>query len=363
MVEEGAPFEIGGEFHWEKLSEGPFLSWPKPNAFYSLGREAFCGAVNSINKFSPEPRNIYVPDYYCLEVLAHFEKEGLRLRRYNDNPLRSYPDWESLKSVGEGDIVLAVNYFGVREGNLWTDWRLKNKHSYLIEDHSHDPFSTWAKKSTADYAFASVRKTFSVPDGGILWSPQARPLPDEPTDGNWLGSSLKLASMILKKDYLEGSTRNNRLLRSNYRELQIKGERILQYSGEKAISPWSLFIIEAGYPVQWRHKRERNVSTLYHLIGGLKNVEPLFTSWPSGNCPFNAILLFPSELIRNRFQKCLIEKNIYVTIHWKQGSASTPFSFDLCNRIITVPVDQRYNSEEINKIAKSIAEISNICEM
>ena len=361
MEADGIPFEAGSEYHWEEPVDGPCLPWPQPSVLYSLGREAFCGAVSKINSSSREARNIFVPDYYCLIVTGHFEKEGYRLRRYNDNPSRSYPDWDSLDNVGAGDIVLAVNFFGAREGGLWNEWHRNNKHAYLIEDHSHDPFSGWARNSNADYAFASIRKTFPVPDGGILWSPQDRPLPDELTDGNWLGSSLKLASMIIKKDYLAGNADRSRKLRSYYRELQIRGERILQYSGDKVISLWSRFIIEDGYPVQWRQDRERNVSKLYRIIDGIDKVEPLFTTWPEGNCPFNAILLFPSESIKNCCNNYLIEKNIYVTTHWPQGANSSPTSFDLSNRVITVPVDQRYDEADIHIIAGIIAEALDKC--
>ena len=79
-------------------------------------------------------------------------------------------------SRAKNDVVLAVNYFGVRAGEPWQQWREKHA-CVLLEDHSHDPVSGWAQSSRADYAFSSLRKTMPVPDGAILWSPLGHPLP------------------------------------------------------------------------------------------------------------------------------------------------------------------------------------------
>ena len=73
--------------------------------------------------------------------------------------------------------MLAVNFFGIRKGKAWQDWLSQHKDIILIEDHTHDPFSTWAQQSTAHYAMASLRKTLPIPDGAILWSPQKMSLP------------------------------------------------------------------------------------------------------------------------------------------------------------------------------------------
>ncbi len=76
-----------------------------------------------------------------------------------------------------GDAILAVDYFGARHGAAWRAFQAGRQDTLLIEDHSHDPQSTWATSSTADYAFASLRKTMPISDGAILWSPRGRALP------------------------------------------------------------------------------------------------------------------------------------------------------------------------------------------
>jgi hypothetical protein len=89
---------------------------------------------------------------------------------YADDPCRPEPDWSTLQPAND-DVVLAVNYFGIRSGEPWRRWHEKRS-CFLLEDHSHDPVSGWALHSRADYAFSSLRKRMPVPDGAILWSPK-----------------------------------------------------------------------------------------------------------------------------------------------------------------------------------------------
>ena len=60
------------------------------------------------------------------------------------------PNWKSLLP-DKHDLVMAVNYFGVRTKEPWERWRSRHD-CIVLEDHSHDPVSSWALTSTADYA-------------------------------------------------------------------------------------------------------------------------------------------------------------------------------------------------------------------
>jgi len=345
--------DIGSEFHWMGFPQEPFLPWPDPCIWFRSGRCAFLSIWNKRTTDSQQ-KQLWVPDFFCHDVTSYWEKSGVNIRLYKDDPRWPYPDWKTLTPQSE-DIVLAVNYFGVREGVMWQEWQQKHPEVMLVEDHSHDPFSPWAQSSTATYAFASIRKIFPTPDGAILWSPQHYQLPPEPCDQNMEGSALKLAAMIWKKEYLDSSNREPSL-KDAYRAFQIKGEKELSNSNNPGIATWSRSLLAYGFPKQWRTQRKTNANSLLKLLADHSKFEPLFQNWHNGFCPFNVVLVFNSTLHRETFLRYLITRGIYPAIHWTIHKGSKRV-INLSSRILTIPVDQRYNLDDMERIASVFREI------
>jgi len=345
MVSIGKYPEIGSEFHWMGFPQGPFLAWPNPYQMFATAREALLCLLRYL-RYNSENR-LFVPEYFCDEIVTWWEKKGIVISRYADGPHLTSPEWNTV-AVSQGDVVLVVNYFGVQEGMIWNKWREANKGVLLVEDHSHDPFSGWATESNADFAFASLRKIFPVPDGAILWSPKQLSLPKEPLMGDCTGSALKLAAMILKKDYLDDLDVE---LKEVYRCFQGQGELMLGKDHSPAVSPWSRFLLASGLPIAWREQRKNNVKTLLRLIAACPSIKPLFTKWPESNCPFNVVLLFSSKKDRNKYRSRLIEAGIYPAVHWEQRNSYNQNILDLSNLIMTIPADHRYGEEDMKYIA------------
>jgi hypothetical protein len=344
---EGArkPYEIGSEFHWTGLPKGECLPWPGPNVWFQTGRDAFVAIWKNLS--TGPGAALLLPDYFCQEVADNWKQGGIPIRYYSDNPSKCSPEWESVRAR-PGDVVLAVNYFGVRDGANWNHWKDVHDTVILVEDHSHDPFSGWAINSHADYAFASIRKIFPVPDGAIVWSPRLRQLPLEPLHGGWEGSALKLAAMILKMDYLKGG---NGTSKGIFRELQVKGESSLGKDHLGPMLPWSKILVSCGYPVEWRKRRACNVEQLISLTKGHMFIRPLFKEPFEESCPFNAVFLFPTKETREETRYRLIQNKVYPSVHWNHGDCFSKDSRNLSELILTVPVDQRYNDEDIRYIA------------
>lgn len=268
--------------------------------------------------------------------------------RYVDHPMQSQPDWPTLHP-NPGDMVLAVNYFGVRTASPWLSWKKAHPQIILLEDHSHDPLSAWAGNSTADYAFASLRKTFPVPDGALLWSPLENPLPDEPTGQNWTGSALKLAGMIWKMEYISGS-KSDSAMKQIFRRFQIEGENNLEQISDQQLTPWSRALLEEGFPFAWRRQRENNVRQLLQLLPRTEFFIPLFENWTQGYCPFNVILITGSVKQRNELRKHLVNANIYPAVHWELPEETKGEAKDISQRILTIPVDHRYTATDQARI-------------
>src|ERR1039458_5638988 len=162
--------------------------WPARRSFFASGRAAL-GALCRRWIETHSHARLWLPDYFCPEVVSSLCSRNIRVAFYTDNPQRAGPELSHLY-VLPGDMVLAVNYFGVRSGDQWSAWRESTPSVALIEDHTHDPQSLWARSSRADFAFASLRKTLPLPDGAIAWSPRELSLPEAAPDGPPTGRSL-----------------------------------------------------------------------------------------------------------------------------------------------------------------------------
>jgi hypothetical protein len=339
--------EIGGEYHLCDFPADGWDPWPAERSFFASGRAALCALYRQWTERHPGAR-LWLPDYLCADLVRSLMLRGIPLRFYLDDPQRIGPDLGHLEAAA-GDLVLAVNYFGVRSGDEWRAWRESTPEVGLVEDHTHDPQSLWARSSIADFAFASLRKTIPIPDGGIAWSPRLWPLPEAAPSGPDLGSSLKLAAMLYKNRYLDsGETLPS--LKEAFLRLQKQGEQLLLESNGEAISLWSQGVVCCGAPSLWRSQRERNVRFLLELAPSVAGGEPLFLDWPWGHCPFNAIYLFEDETVRDRVRRRLIASQVYTPVHWPLGNASDA-ALDLSKRILTIPLDFRCDDHQIERIA------------
>src|SRR5438105_9613464 len=284
-------WEVGSMFHWDDNLTPPFWTLPTPSRFYLLCRHAIADLCAS----RANRPVLWLPTFLCPEI-AHFCRKVAILREYRDDCRWPEPDWCSLRP-GDGDMVLAVNYFGVRGAEPWRDWSTRNPGSVLIEDHTQDPLSSWAINSLADYAVCSLRKTLPVPDGAMLWSPSGRSLPPIPHQGCWQGSFVKLGAMLYKKQYLEGTVPAS--IKSRYREWQLVGEQQLSETEISTMSPVAEAILSRGIPKSWRECRMQNARILLSQLSLLKVAQPVFTSWPEGHAPFDVPLVFPSQSERD----------------------------------------------------------------
>jgi hypothetical protein len=204
--------EVGGDFPSpapRELAElaGPSLATIFPGAtLWASGRAALLAAV-----LACRAQSLHVPGYVCREVTDALAAAGVRVVGYPDHPLARPAVLPS-----EGGLVLRINYFGRRgaeEALARPD---------VIEDHTHDPVGPWARASRARFAFASLRKTFPMPDGAILWSPSGEKVPEPPpaTSEHLAAAELKLRGMVMKRQYLAGGP----VVKQDFRALLDAGE-------------------------------------------------------------------------------------------------------------------------------------------
>ena len=333
-------------------------------AYFSTGRDALCALLADIcarpaaDCVLPVPRRLWLPGYYCPDVVGTLLPLALavplELRTYPAPP-PGLPDLARIP-LAPGDLLLLVNLFGLHGAS--TTPRLPPG-VVLIEDHTHDPLSRWARTSTADWCFASLRKTLPLPDGGVVWSPGGRALPRPPvlTLQRRLASLEMLAAMTLRSAQPSGATAAPETIR----ELELKAEARLQSGAVSGMPPWTREMLEDLPLAQLRVRRlaahHRLCAALDATAGRAAGAEPPRPamapgvrllrpaaavgaaggcgpgtapghehgpvharegriSGPTASCPYAAVLWFAQPAARERARRLLENTGVETLVLW-----------------------------------------------
>ena len=203
---------------------------------------------------------------------------------------------------------------------------------------------------------ASLRKTLPIPDGALVWSPKEATVP-APADVAPIAGLEKLAAMILKRLYLAGAS----IPKDTFRKLQIEGECLLGNEAASNATDFTRSVLDVLDVAGMRLRREKNVRHFVNSMVeyGLSSLL-LFNSWPSGAVPFNGVVICATPSIRSELQGTLIAKENYPAIHWKQDSkgynSADSHAIDIASRVLTLPVDQRYSSLDVDRLVAEVAQ-------
>lgn len=336
--------EYGSDFH---RCDANFQC--SSNYFNKLGRTRFyaCGrhAIDAI-VIQEGWKRIWIPAYFCYEVVKHISALGITVQLYNDYPLCNEDDMlvRSLPYM-EGDVLLRMNFFGLRR------WRSSQGIPVpVIEDHTHALISDWALKSNADWCIASIRKSLPVAAGGVLWSPIGKKLPQqiEASSACEEMAGIRYIAMKMKADYLRmGGNKNS------FRNKYIKSEEMIEHLVLSGMDKESGKIIRTMDVKLWTDLCRDNWYLAYNMLNRkfiiLKSVEE--ACWQ----PFSLIILCNSAEERIALRQYLIKHCIYPAVLWKVPEDTVfPAALDFSQRMLAVHCDVRYSRGEIEKMCQII---------
>jgi len=312
---------------------------------YACGRHAIDAIVAARGW-----KRIWIPAYFCYEVIAHIQATGIEVKLYDDNPLREDDD-ALVRSLDyrDGDVLLRMNYFGLR-GKRNNDGIMVP----VIEDHTHDLTSEWARKSDADYCIASIRKSLPVAAGGILWSPKGLPLPDgiRATAECETMADMRYEGMQMKHDYLKQMSVD----KDAFREKFLTSEELIEKLGLSGMDRESNEIACNLNIGMWTELRADNWHIAYELLKDSFTILKPFSGeyWQN---PFSLIILCDSAEERTALRTHLIKNLIYPAILW-QVPEDTEFGsvLDISQRMLSIHVDARYSRNDIHELCNRIAQ-------
>ena len=300
-------------------------------------------------------RRVWLPSYYCPDVpaaLAAAVGHEVELLAYPDAALSRPADLAAI-AVEPGDLVVVANQLGVRQPPDTSTLNVRG--AVIVEDHSHDLGSAWALASTADYAFASLRKTLPIPDGGAVWSPAGRELPPEPADDHHgAGTTSKRAAERLAAAL---TRRGGRTIatddRLRFRALARVAATPTGAPAHRGISPVSRALLPQMPVLAWRERRRRNLAVLADAASSVSGARVLVA--PSGGASFALTLVFNAPEQRRAAQKALLARAVVPVVLWPLDPAGDwgagLADADLSSRILSIHGDQRYDDADMDRLA------------
>lgn len=309
------------------------IELPKGNAYYqgenvvalNAGRYAIVYALQEAGW-----NGIYLPYYICdtVENAIREYLPDIRIRHYSIDkdllPLSVSPDPD------EG--LLWVNYFGIQP-DAAIDEMAQRFHGQLIIDNTQSFFT--APRKTAWQVY-SCRKFFGVCDGSYVIHEHIskRELPQS-------CSSLHAVHLLHSLEY--GTNYSYALNKEN--------EERLGSCGMSAMSPLTSAILGAVDYSEVYRRRKENMEALHQILGPYNQLS-IPRSVPAMSYPF----LCDTDGLRQK----LVQHKIYVPKLWEETSKNehaSPWEVFLSEHLCTLPIDQRYNREDMNTIGNFVLEL------
>ena len=304
---------------------------------YSSGRAALYQILKFL-KQTKEINHILLPDYLCSSVLVSVKAFGLDYTFY---PIDEQLELEPLsfaKVYKKDSPVLVINYFGLKDLTKQIKViRSLDEHAIIIEDDVQAYFEFKKPLGDVDFKFTSLRKTFAVPDGGLVKTKHHLPRVTAP---NTFGQ-YKAAAALLK------SMREGNFNDQVYLELFEKGESLIDSELDCGMSNISVKLFDALEVERVRIRRLNNAEYLVEQLNkiGKKPLLPLLED----HVPlFIPITLNNRDVIRRR----LFRNEIYCPIHWPLDGMDLSKGKEMAETELSLIVDQRYCHKEMNKIVE-----------
>jgi hypothetical protein len=313
---------IGGYFELEINDFGTL--YHDEAVALNTGRNSFEFILKSINY-----KHIYVPLYTCDVILEPIKKTNIPYSFYkidsNFLPLVS-------KIEDEG-VLLYTNYYGIMNDNVK---QVVKKYKNVIIDNAQ---AFYDKPFENVPTFYSPRKFFGLPDGGFAYCLNEMRSIDYSTD-----ESSGRFTHLLK------SSETNK--ENNYDDFQ-KNEDLLKNRDIMKMSKLTLKLLRG---IDFEKVRKKRIANFNYLHNYLKNDNLLtpFIENSSMQCP----MIYPFMAEKNNLlRQKLIDNKIYTAIYWSNvfdWTEKESFEYKISEKIIHLPIDQRYNSSDLEKIVSFI---------
>ena len=336
--------EFGSDFHCIEnfFSNRASLTRIYPNSQYlANGRQ--CVELLILNNHW---KRIWMPAYFCYEVIESIKRTGIEVVFYRDYPLANDKEIIPQLKFREGDVLFRMNFFGLRNFRSNKDIPVP-----VIEDHTHDLLGHWALYSDADWCIASLRKSLPIAEGGMVWSPLNKTLPEcGSITENQLLADERWKAMEWKREYLEGKEISKELFRSIY----LSTEEQLESIDYSQIDNRGMNYVQQLDINAWNNAKRENWKLLKSKLG---NKFDILIPEDESCTLFSLVLKLKDKEERNNVRMQMIENQIYPAVLWNVPELLSDDIVEFSQTMISVHCDGRYTPDDIRILTDKLAQI------
>lgn len=341
--------ELGGEFNLDlnTLSEtahsvDDYLSEEHP-WYFDSGRSALRFAAQGLR-----PGTVLLPEYICDSVIAAFS--GHPIRFYRLTPSLEI-DMSDLLTKLDGSVcaVFLMHYFGAVQSAAVLGELKAARQQYefcILEDTTHSLFSM--RRTIGNLCVCSLRKWFALPGGGVLYGSGIAN-----REGLFRiqrkSDNSRAYGMVCKSLFLSNKLDCNQEYLSIFRETE---ETLDVQEDVFKMSDFSRFLLHTVDADVLAARRRQNYDRLKSALAQM-DIYPI-CQINAEDCP----LVLPiwaekRDELRHRF----MERKIYCAVHWPfdgRQAAERPLARDLAAHMISLPIDQRYDSAHMEYLLNAL---------
>ena len=329
--------ELGGDFFRPEGAVLPPLLI-RPHLRLATARSGFALLAETL-----KPGSVWLPSYLCSVIPQSVASRNFQVRYYAVDEHLGIAGHDWLREIRRGDMVVFIDYFGFRTWEASGE-QARQHGAWVIED-TAQAMLNMSFSDQSHYIIASPRKFVGVPDGGILAVGTDVLLPEvelAASDSAWWLKALR-ASMLRAEFDRHGGDRE-------WFEIFLETEAAGP-SEPRRMSELSQLLLERLDWAEISRARRGNYQFLASELGRLA----LFPDLPPETVPLG----FPIR-VRDRdwLRQTLFDAQIYPPVHWQIGRV-VPDDFKashaLAGEIMTIPCDQRYGREDLERVVNCLA--------
>ena len=347
--------EFGSEHPAVPLPDGYFASFENYGrcTWLRSGREALHLVALNLKR-QEGPSVVLMPAYCCHSMVDPFTKAGWEVVYYRLNEDLTV-DTEYLVGL-LGSVrpaaVLSMNFYGsASTAEAVAAIKQEAPGCACIEDFSHCTFCLQEIfNPLVDYYVSSIRKSVGVCDGAVIISREAL---DEScvSSGETDFVTVRRDCQQLKARY--AYTQDGAQKDVFFPGLRSQEGELDRFEGVHRISKTGRDMLGAINGELIRYARRQNMEHLWGLLNGkVKMVPGLEKGF--GGAPFSLPILVEN---RDEVQKALAVKGVYAPVLWPiddQARAVCKVSAYVSDHMLSLPIDQRYNYDDIEDIASTV---------
>lgn len=276
---------------------------------------------------------VYIPYFTCDIILTPLRHLGIKYEFYRINDRLEIAEHISL---GATEYLIYTNYFGIKDiyvGILYEQYK-----GQLIIDNAQAFFFPPIKGC---FQFYSPRKFVGCPDGGIVSPKIINNITLEES------KSYDLCTFLLQRadDDVESGYINFR-----------KASTVLRNDSMKKMSLLTRKILNSLDYDKIKESRNRNFRYLHKRLQSSNMLSGIIKE--HFECP----LVYPYYSVNPKLREALINDKIFVAKYWPNVTdwcSQDDLEYKMANHLIALPIDQRYDEKDMDRILDVIYESNN----